>query len=63
MGEGGGVKGRAKEYEVTDVLRIIATLSLSDKQILFQHLKESIALGDILCVCFYPIAALQLLDY
>lgn len=56
------MKGRAKEYEVTDVLRIIATLSLSDKQILFQHLKESIALGDILCVCFYPIAALQLLN-
>ena len=57
------MKGRAKEYEVTDVLRIIATLSLSDKQILFQHLKESIALGDILRVCFYLIAALQLLDY
>lgn len=56
------MKGRAKEYEVTDVLRIIATLSLSDKQILFQHLKESIALGDILRVCFYPIAALQLLN-
>ena len=56
------MKGRAKEYEVTDVLRIIATLSLSDKQILFQHLKESIALGDILRVCFYPIVALQLLN-
>ena len=42
---------RAKEYEVADVLRIIATLSLSDKQTIFQQLKESIALGEILSVC------------
>ena len=36
---------------MADVLRIIATLSLSDKQTIFQQLKESIALGEILSVC------------
>ena len=45
------ITGRPKEYQVADVLRIIAGLSLSDKQALLQQLKDSIALGDISSVC------------